>query len=194
MKKICLCLFVAVISCVGWNSAYSCTTIAMGIKATKDGSVIVSHSNDALRDARIVRVSAADHPKGSLRNVYYEQPACGYLPEYGGVRYRNYVGKDRGAVYDTGETLSKPIGTILQVEHTYAYFESVYGIMNEHQLSIGETTCRAKVDNVKPEPGKRIFYSASLARVALERCRKAREAVKLIGSLIDLYGYYGTGE
>jgi len=132
MKKIFLYLSVAVILFVGWAPAYSCTTIAVGSKATRDGSVIVSHSNDALRDARIVRVSAADHPKGSLRNVYYEQPACGYLPEYGGVRYRNYVGKDRGTVYDTGETTSKPIGTIPQVGHTYAYFESVYGIMNEH--------------------------------------------------------------
>ena len=194
MKKISLYLSVAVILFVGWTPVYSCTTIAVGSKATKDGSVIVSHSNDALRDARIVRVPAADHPKGSLRNVYYEQPACGHLPEYGGVRYRNYVGKDRGTVYDTGETPSKPIGTIPQVEHTYAYFESVYGIMNEHQLSIGETTCRAKVDNIKPETGKRIFYSSSLARITLERCRKAREAVKLIGSLIDQYGYYGTGE
>ena len=194
MKRISLYLFVAIILFVGWSPAYSCTTIAVGSKATEDGSVIVSHSNDALRDARMVRVPAADHPKGSLRNVYYELPACGYLPEYGGVRYRNHVGKDRGAVYDTGETPSKPIGTIPQVEHTYAYFESVYGIMNEHQLSIGETTCRAKVDNIKPEPGKRIFYSSSLSRIALERCRKASEAVKLIGSLIDRYGYYGTGE
>lgn len=194
MKKISLYLSVAVIVFVGWAPAYSCTTVAVGSKATKDGSVIVSHSNDALRDARVVRVSAADHPEGSLRNIYYEQPACGYLPEYGGVRYRNYVGKDRGTVYDTGETPSKPIGTIPQVGHTYAYFEAVYGIMNEHQLSVGETTCRAKVDNIKPDPGKRIFYSSSLVRVALERCRKARNAVELIGSLIDQYGYYGTGE
>ena len=78
--------------------------------------------------------------------------------------------------------------------HTYAYFESVYGIMNEHQLSIGETTCHAKVDNIRPDLEKRIFYSSSLVRVALERCRKARNAVELIGSLIDQYGYYGTGE
>jgi dipeptidase len=194
MRKIFPCFIALVTMMAACDTAFGCTTIAVGGGATGDGSVIVSHSNDALRDARVVRVPAADHPKGSSRNVYYEQPACGYLPEYGGVRFRNYVGKDRGPVYDTGETPSRPIGTIPQVEHTYAYFESVYGIMNEHQLSIGETTCRAKADDIKPEPGKRIFYSSSLARVALERCRKAREAVELIGSLIDRYGYYGTGE
>ena len=49
--------------------------------------------------------------------------------------------------------------------HTYA----VTGIMNEHQVSIGECTDKAKV-TPEPEPGKRIFYSAELSRVALE-CR-----------------------
>lgn len=65
--------------------------------------------------------------------------------------------------------------------------------MNEHQLSIGECTDKAKV-HPEPEPGKRIFYSAELSRVALERCKTAREAVKLMGELIEKYGYYGTGE
>ena len=44
------------------------------------------------------------------------------------------------------------------------------------------------------EPGKRIFYSSELARVALERCKTAREAIALMGELIETYGYYGTGE
>ena len=77
--------------------------------------------------------------------------------------------------------------------HTYAYFDANYGIMNEHQLSIGECTNKAKVDP-EPEPGKRIFYSSELSRVALERCKTAREAIKLMGELIEKYGYYGTGE
>ncbi|MCX6907347.1 MAG: C69 family dipeptidase, partial [Verrucomicrobia bacterium] len=65
--------------------------------------------------------------------------------------------------------------------------------MNEHQLSIGECTDKAKV-HPEPEPGKRIFYSSELSRVALERTKTAREAVKLMGELIEKYGYYGTGE
>jgi len=65
--------------------------------------------------------------------------------------------------------------------------------MNEHQLSIAECTDKAKV-HPEPEAGKRIFYSAELSRVALERCKTARKAIKLMGELIEQYGYYGTGE
>nr|WP_258006159.1 C69 family dipeptidase [Mesotoga sp. B105.6.4] len=82
---------------------------------------------------------------------------------------------------------------IPQVPHTYAYFDGSYGIMNEHQLMFGECTDGAKIQ-IGPEPGRRIFYSSELSRVALERCKTAREAVDLIGFLIEEYGYYGTGE
>ena len=44
------------------------------------------------------------------------------------------------------------------------------------------------------DPGRRIFYSSELSNIALERCRTAREAVDLVGALIDRYGFYGTGE
>ena len=65
--------------------------------------------------------------------------------------------------------------------------------MNEHQLMFGECTDGVR-QNLDPEPGKRIFYSSELSRVALERCRTAREAVRLMGNLLETYGYYGTGE
>ena len=65
--------------------------------------------------------------------------------------------------------------------------------MNEHNLMIGECTCGSKVET-EPEINKRIFYSAELSRVALERCKTAREAIELIGELMFTYGYYGTGE
>lgn len=49
-------------------------------------------------------------------------------------------------------------------------FDANYGTMNEHQLSIGECTDKAKI-HPEPEPGKRIFYFAELSRVALERTK-----------------------
>jgi dipeptidase len=33
-----------------------------------------------------------------------------------------------------------PVGEIPQVKHTYAYINTAYPCMNEHQLAIGETT------------------------------------------------------
>lgn len=100
----------------------------------------------------------------------------------------------RGPDYDDPKyPQSIPLGYIPQVEHTYAYYDGNYAIMNEHQLMFGECTDGTKIQP-DPVPGKLIFYSTELSRVAAERCTKTREAVELIGQLIETYGYYGTGE
>lgn len=186
--------------------AFACTTMIAGKDATTDGSVIVAHSDDDVSDTRVIYVSAKDwdlnNKNESQRLVYYDDCSLGHEMyadkkdkiTYNSTELRRYIGKSRGSGYDTKDYReSIPLGTIPQVKHTYAYFDSEYGIMNEHQLMIGECTCGAKVQP-NPEPGKRIFYSAELSRVALERCTKAKDAVLLMGDLIKDYGYYGTGE
>ena len=174
--------------------AWACTTTIVGKSASADGSVLVSHSEDGLSDPSVVYVPAKDHPEGSLRPVFYSTVALDYKPQWGASETHRLNTKDRGPTYDVkGIPASIPLGYIPQVSHTYAYFDGNYGIMNEHQLSIGECTDKAKV-HPEPEPGKRIFYSSELSRVALERCKTAREAVLLMGQLIETYGYYGTGE
>ncbi|MCF8050234.1 MAG: C69 family dipeptidase [Desulfobacterales bacterium] len=172
-----------------------CTTLLVTKGASEDGSVMVAHSDDSeLFDQRLVYVPAADHELGSLRPVYYDASSLGDRPKYHGYELRRYVGTDRGPTYvDPDRPQSIPLGYIPQVAHTYAYFDGSYAIMNEHQLMFGECTDGVKVP-LEPEPGKRIFYSAELSRVAAERCKTAREAVDLIGRLIETYGYYGTGE
>ncbi|MBU4582317.1 MAG: C69 family dipeptidase [Proteobacteria bacterium] len=188
-------LVFAVIVCLSIAvPTWACTTTLTGKKASADGSVMVSHSDDGLGDARLIYVPALDHKPGSLRPVFYSHCALDYKPQWGAGETQRIATRDRGPGYDTpGVPASVPLGFIPQVPHTYAYFDANYGIMNEHQLSIGECTDKAKV-HPEPEPGKRIFYSAELSRVALERCKTAREAVKLMGELIEKYGYYGTGE
>lgn len=174
--------------------AFSCTTTIAGKDATIDGSVMVSHSDDGLGDGSLVYVPAKDHAPGSMRAVLYSHASLGFKPEWGGTESHRIIAKDRAPAYDKkGLPSSVPLGFIPQVAHTYAYFDANYGVMNEHQLTIGECTDKAKVDP-EPEFQKRIFYSAELSRVALERTKTAREAVKLMGELIDKYGYYGTGE
>lgn len=161
-----------------------CTTILVTKGATFDGSTFVSHSDDDdIGDQRLVRVPAADHPVGSMRPVY----KCS-------TNYPRVVTDQLGPGYNTSEDHSEILGYIPQVEHTYAYFDGNYGIMNEHQLAMGECTDAAQKYGSEPTPGKRLFYSSSLSRVALERCKTAREAIKLMGSLIEEYGYYNTGE
>ncbi|HEX3029754.1 MAG TPA: C69 family dipeptidase [Clostridia bacterium] len=171
-----------------------CTTIIVGKNATKDGSVIVAHSDDDVDDGRVIRVPSLSMP---TRNVYYSNASLGSNTQYNSTDIRRYIGTDRGEGYNTlseGYASSVPLGNIPGQEgNTYAYFDSSYGIVNEKGLMIGECTCGAKF-TPDPDPQKRIFYSSELSRVALERCTKAREAVELIGKLLIEYGYYGTGE
>ena len=84
--------------------------------------------------------------------------------------------------WDTG----KPLCTIPQVAHTY----NVVGNMNEHQLTIGETTWGGRPEL---ETGEGIDYG-SLIYIALERCKTAREAIKCMTDLVAEYGYASTGE
>jgi dipeptidase len=74
-----------------------------------------------------------------------------------------------------------------QPAHTYA----VTGIMNEHQLVIGETTFdgRPELENTK---GGLDYWP--LMHIVLERARTAREAIKVMTSLVDEFGYASTGE
>jgi len=185
-----------------WGCVPSCTTIAIGKKATADDSVIIAHSDDDVFDERVIYVPPNSDNKSRSRNVYYDACSIGHKPEYNATELRRYIGKDRGPGYKDAIIPykrteqypdSNPLGNIPQIPQTYAYFDGNYGIMNEHQLMIGECTCGAKV-HTKPKENERIFYAAELSRVALERCTTAREAIVLIAHLIESYGLYGTGE
>ena len=176
------------------RSVDGCTTIIVTRGASADGSVMVSHSDDNdLMDQRIIYVPAAKHAPGTSRPVYCTAAAMGEFPQFNSFSYPRIVTAERGPGYDTAGLKSIPLGTIPQVRETYGYFDGSYGIMNEHQLMFGECTNGSKV-TPEPEPGKRIMYSAELSRIALERCRTAREAIRLMGDLIEQYGLYGTGE
>jgi len=185
--------FLAVLGLAGCATA--CTTIVVTPAASVDGSTYVTHSDDnELMDERLIFVPAMDHDPGETRNVYCSACALGEYPEYASFSYPRVVCAERGPGYDTqGSPVSIPLGAIPQVPRTFAYFDGSYGIMNEKQLMIGECTCGARIQ-LGPDPDRRLFYSSELSRVALERCSTAVDAVRLIGGLIEDYGYYGTGE
>lgn len=170
-----------------------CTTMIITKGASADGSMMVTHSDDdELSDQRLIYVPAMTHKKGSRREVFQEY-----------YRYPRIVSDKRGPNYDTpGYDKTDPIGFISQHTSTYAYFDGNYGIMNENNLMMGECTNGAKYQPTavtKKEADKsgkhtRLLYSSELSRIALERCTTAREAIKLMGHLIETYGYYSSGE
>jgi dipeptidase len=78
-------------------------------------------------------------------------------------------------------------GQIKQVERTY----SVIGNINEHQVTIAESTFGGRPELVNPEG---IMDYGGLKYTALQRARTAREAIKIIIDLVAEYGYGSSGE
>ena len=79
------------------------------------------------------------------------------------------------------------LGRVREAAITYARV----GLINEHQLAIGETTFTGREELAGPAG---IIDYDSLMMMALERCKTAREAVETMGNLVAEYGYASTGE
>ena len=84
--------------------AGGCTLIAVGKHATKDGSIFVSHTDDAgdgATDLRLVNVPAADHDANATRPVYMFQ-----------FGYPRLLAAERSPLYQPkmGEQAFTPIG------------------------------------------------------------------------------------
>lgn len=196
MKKFLATICAAALSIMSVD-AEACTIMLVTKGASTDGSVFVGHSNDGFGgDPNVVFVPAQNHKKESLRPVYPTAAAYGELPEYNCYSNPHLVAPERSDAYNyPGKPLTKPIGHIPQVEHTYAYIDGEYTVMNEHGLTLGECTDYSEwLPKIPYKEGSGIFYASELGRVALERCKTAREAIKLMGELIDEYGLYGTAE
>lgn len=78
-------------------------------------------------------------------------------------------------------------GVIPQVDHTYA----VVGLMNEHQLTISETTTTGREELRNPEG---LLHYWDLMQLALQRARTAREAIEVMAGLVAEHGYRSTAE
>ncbi len=148
----------------------SCTSIMVSKGASVDGSVITSHTCDG--------------------------------------RYRTWLTVDKCQSFDNDTTMPvykgllktetpwdmrkvKEVGQIPQAKQTYSFLNTAYPCLNEKQLAMGETTIVGPKELVN-ENG--MFLIEELERLALQRCSTARDAIKLIGELIEEYGYGDWGE
>jgi len=145
----------------------ACTIIAVGKKASADGSVMISHT-DCGADCRIRVVPGQLYKKGNLANIYW------------GIQDVNLPLDDMGTV----------IGTMPQALRTYKYFHSAYPHMSENQLAIAESTTSQREEmKVDMAVCKQIMTVEQAQVFALQRCKTSREAVELIGSLMSQYGF-----
>jgi len=153
------------------NHHGNCTSIMVGRLATIDGSVITSHTCDGIYRTWLEMIPHAKYEKATMH------------PVYSGMLFTEEA-RDMSKVIKKGE--------IPEVEETYAYLNTAYPCMNEKQLAIGETTLFTRPE-LRNEEG--LFQIEELEKIALQRCRMAREAISLIGKLAEEYGYGGySGE
>jgi len=148
-------------------NATACTIIAVGKKATADGSNIISHT-DAGPDSRIFVVPSQIYKPGEQAAVYW------------GILDAERPLTDDGII----------LGYIPQTEKTFKYFQSAYSHVNEYQLGIGESTTAQRDElTCTRENGKQIMTIEQAQIFALQRYKNAKEAVKFIGDLMIKYGF-----
>jgi dipeptidase len=149
------------------TDTFGCTVIVVGKEASIDGSVIISQT-DCGENCRIQVVHGNKFEPGEQTPIYWgiqdiERP----LNEFGEI-----------------------IGNIPQVPQTYTYFHSAYPHMNEHQLSFAESTMDQREElYIKREESKQIMTIEQAMALALQRCKTAKNALSLMTTLLDQYGF-----
>jgi dipeptidase len=81
-----------------------------------------------------------------------------------------------------------PGGRIPQIRHTYRILG---GVMNEHQVSMAETTFHGRPEAQNP---RGLLDYGPMMTFGLQRARTAREAIEVMTGLVEKYGYGDTGE
>ncbi len=115
--------------------------------------------------------------------------SCDDYGAYGFMNYLPHAKHPKGTMrplyhYETNNYL----GEIPEAPETY----QVVGLMNEHQLTIHETTFGGREELVDTLTG--LFDYGSLMYVTLQRARNAREAIQVMTRLVADYGYGSEGE
>lgn len=147
-----------------------CTSIQVGRLASEDGSVMTAHTCDGNYRNWLNITPHAKFAEGTKNKIWY-----GKMHTEGPADIRGMI--------QTGE--------IPQVAETYQFVNAAYPFMNEAGLAIGETTIGGRNELYNKEG---MFMIEEIERIVLERCKTAREAIKLAGELIKQYGYGDSGE
>jgi dipeptidase len=148
----------------------SCSSFAAGKLASIDGSVMAGHTLDGPYDFRLAKIPSQKYKPGDWVRI-------------------DYPGIEGGWKHTVrGET------KIPQAPLTCAYFHSDCPIANEYQIFFGENTCRTREELRILSPEVAILDWTQVAKLALQRGKTAREAIKVAGALIERFGLEGEGE
>jgi len=148
----------------------NCTTIMVGRRASSDGSVMTSHSCDGNYRTWLEIYPHQKFEQGTMH------------PVYSGMLHTEEA-------WDMTKIVKK--GEIPEVSETYSFLNTAYPCLNEKQLAIGETTIYGREELMNADG---MFFIEELEKIALQRCKTAREAIELIGKLAEEYGYADLAE
>jgi len=148
-----------------------CTTVIVGKKATFDGSVINSHTDDSHRArTNINKIPASKLQPGST-TVLYKRTICDSMAMPADIKVK--------------------VGEIPAIDHNYGFINSAYPSMNEKQLAIGESTFGGR-EELQSDKG--LIDCQQLVQLMMERAASAREAISVSGQLLAEYGWSDEGE
>ena len=148
-----------------------CTSITVGKKASVDGSVMTSHTDDSHRTRSWMDIQMSKQYKKGEKFSLYKRTAFDSLamPTYKHTK----------------------IGEIPQVKKRHGYINTAYPCMNTFQLAIGESTFGGR-EELQSDKG--LIDCQRLEILILERCKTVREAIKLADELTKKYGWNDAGE
>jgi dipeptidase len=164
------------------SRTHACTTVMVGKQATADGSVLMASSCDGDVMGLIYVMPAQEYPPGTKLPMYWNMPRP--------TTYREYEANVKKG-YDLVGYLpvDKTYRTILLAGNVESM---TTGGMNEFGLTIAiefipmrsGLACSQGV--VGPNSN---HWTTSLIANALMRARTAREAIRVIGSMVEHYGF-----
>ena len=162
--------------------AHACTTILVGRAASADGSVLMGTSCDGNVMGRVYVLPAKEYPQGAEVRMFYDFPAPSTWE-----KHREKAKK--GATFVGRLPIEQTYRCILAAGH---FADSVTGGINEHGVSMG-----IEYMGMKPELVNRkglvstcsSHWTSSLIANGLMRAKTAREAIRLMGSMVEEYGF-----
>lgn len=164
------------------EGVHACTTILVGKEATEDGSVLMATSCDGNMMGRIYVLPAKEYPKGTEVEMFYDFPAP--------TTWQEHVDEvQKGHTFVGHLPIERTYRCILAAGH---FADSVTGGINEHGVSMG-----IEYMGMSPELVNRKgivstcsnHWSTSLIANGLMRATTAREAIRLMGSMAEKYGF-----
>ena len=158
-----------------WTEPEGCTVILVGKDASTDGSVMSTHTCDCgVCDWTFRYVPGAEHKGGADRPIYHVSQYVTWPPAQG-LKWEK--------IKDDYIDLDIP-----QPPRTYAYIHGMFGYMNENQVAISESTIGTHRKLVNSTPSAQLDLTM-LTLLGMERAETARDAIRIMGSLAEEYGY-----